>query len=56
MYKLVVKWIDKSVMETTVRDSVQLRKYINLMRGGVTFASITTPSGVEKDITLHFNQ
>jgi hypothetical protein len=27
-----------------------------LMRGGVVFAQITTPSGVTKDITELFNQ
>ena len=56
MHKLLVKWIDKSQMMKEVENAKQLGKYIRLMRGGVTFAQITTPSGVTKDITELFNQ
>ena len=56
MHELLVKWIDKSQMTRTIENSQQLGKYIRLMRGGVTFAQITTPSGVTKDTTELFNQ
>jgi hypothetical protein len=56
MHELLVKWIDKSQMVRTVENTQQLGKYIKLMRGGVVFAQITTPSGVTKDITELFNQ
>ena len=56
MHELLVKWIDKSQMVRTVENTQQLGKYIRLMRGGVVFAQITTPSGVTKDITELFNQ
>jgi fructose-1,6-bisphosphatase/sedoheptulose 1,7-bisphosphatase-like protein len=56
MHELLVKWIDKSQMVRTIENAQQLGKYIKLMRGGVVFAQITTPSGVTKDITELFNQ
>ena len=56
MYELLVKWIDKSQMVKEVRDAQQLGKWIPLMRGGVTYAQLTTPSGVTKDITNLFHQ
>jgi L-2-hydroxyglutarate oxidase LhgO len=55
MYKLVVRWIDKSVMERMVTPD-QLKRYIPLMKGGVVHATLTTPSGVVKEITQYFNQ
>jgi len=55
MYKLVVRWIDKSVMTRMVTPN-ELKRYIPLMKGGVVHATLTTPSGVEKEITQFFNQ
>jgi hypothetical protein len=56
MHELLVKWIDKSQMMKEVENAKQLGKYIRLMRGGVQYAQITTPSGVTKDITELFHQ
>jgi hypothetical protein len=56
MYKLLVRWMDNQVMERTIKDVGQLRNVIGSLKSGVAYATITTPSGVSKEITEHFNK
>jgi|TARA_R110000796_G_scaffold7025_4_gene24508 hypothetical protein len=55
MYQVLVKWMDKSVMDRMVTDK-QLRGLIKNLKSGVTYAQVITPSGVTKEITNLFNQ
>ena len=54
MYQVLVKWMDKSVMDRMVTDK-QLRGLIKNLKSGVTYAQVITPSGVTKEITNLFN-
>ena len=55
MYKVLVKWFDKSELTREINNSKELGSLISNLKGGVTYAQIITPSGVTKEITNLFN-
>ena len=54
MYELLVKWVDDTEMKRTITSSKELGKFTRILKGGVRYAQITTPSGVTKDCTELF--
>ena len=56
MYELLVKWVDNTEMKRTITSSEELGKFTRILKSGVRYAQITTPSGVSKEITEHFNK
>jgi len=53
MYQVLVKWFDNGVMNKLMTEK-QLRVLPNVLRGGVSYAKVITPSGVTKEITHLF--
>jgi hypothetical protein len=54
MYTLLVRWFDNSTMTRNIKDAEQLGRLTKQLKGGITFAELTTPSGVTKEVTKFF--
>jgi len=56
MYKVLVKWFDKSELKREIVNPQQLKALVDNLKSGVVYAEVVTPSGVSKDITNLFNK